>query len=395
MLRYLKQPETIRSHAYAYTDASIASKLLQPYWIAVTNLFPKTVAPNVITALGFCCTWAAFLLIAVHDPTLMSSAPRWAYVACGLLVFAYQTLDAADGKQARRTGCSSPIGELWDHGTDAVSSSLLLIVLANAMQLGRNDMVLAMLCGVVGFYMEHWLAYWTGGLHFAAVNVPSEGLLAGMAALIMTGVVGPQVWLHRSSLVWGLSLNVFVFRCLIVPSVILMLVGNIWSVMQVLKGGASHLHAKHGHHTAAPYQLPEGGWKHAVATAAPLYVITLSAGSYYMFDATIVKMYPLLFFGTIAFMGAHFSNRITVVRMVREPMVPYDAVQAIIPVLLFAKIACWMSGFPISLFTEACIWSVALALAVMQHADYLISVIRDFQRVLGVPFWSVGSSRTI
>jgi phosphatidylglycerophosphate synthase len=28
----------------------------------------------------------------------------------------YQTLDAVDGKQARRTGTSSPLGQLFDHG---------------------------------------------------------------------------------------------------------------------------------------------------------------------------------------------------------------------------------------------------------------------------------------
>jgi hypothetical protein len=34
----------------------------------------------------------------------------------------YQTLDAIDGKQARRTGTSSPMGELFDHGCDSVSN---------------------------------------------------------------------------------------------------------------------------------------------------------------------------------------------------------------------------------------------------------------------------------
>lgn len=34
----------------------------------------------------------------------------------------YQTLDSIDGKQARRTNSSSPLGELFDHGCDAVSA---------------------------------------------------------------------------------------------------------------------------------------------------------------------------------------------------------------------------------------------------------------------------------
>lgn len=30
-------------------------------------------------------------------------------------------MDAIDGKQARRTGTSSPLGELFDHGCDAIN----------------------------------------------------------------------------------------------------------------------------------------------------------------------------------------------------------------------------------------------------------------------------------
>ena len=34
----------------------------------------------------------------------------------------FQTLDAIDGKQARRTKTSSPLGELFDHGCDSIST---------------------------------------------------------------------------------------------------------------------------------------------------------------------------------------------------------------------------------------------------------------------------------
>jgi phosphatidylglycerophosphate synthase len=47
---------------------------------------------------------------------LEGKAPEWVYYLCAFNVFMYQTLDAIDGKQARRTGSSSPLGELFDHG---------------------------------------------------------------------------------------------------------------------------------------------------------------------------------------------------------------------------------------------------------------------------------------
>ena len=49
-------------------------------------------------------------------------APQWATGLCFLGLFIYQTLDAIDGKQARRTNSSNPLGELFDHGCDSVST---------------------------------------------------------------------------------------------------------------------------------------------------------------------------------------------------------------------------------------------------------------------------------
>lgn len=53
-------------------------------------------------------------------------APRWVYLFAGWAVVFYTWLDCFDGKQARRTGTSSPLGQLFDHGCDALSVNLLL-----------------------------------------------------------------------------------------------------------------------------------------------------------------------------------------------------------------------------------------------------------------------------
>jgi hypothetical protein len=51
-----------------------------------------------------------------HAPSLVGEAPRWLYLATAASVVAYVNLDCMDGKQARRTGSSSPLGQLFDHG---------------------------------------------------------------------------------------------------------------------------------------------------------------------------------------------------------------------------------------------------------------------------------------
>lgn len=54
--------------------------------------------------------------------SLLFQAPLWAYLLCAVGLFIYQSLDAIDGKQARRTNSSSPLGELFDHGCDSLST---------------------------------------------------------------------------------------------------------------------------------------------------------------------------------------------------------------------------------------------------------------------------------
>ena len=94
---------------------------------------PNWLAPNVVTLLGLACTIAVFYICT----TLPSSGFRSIIIV--LLLFMYQTLDAADGKHARKLRNGSPIGELCDHACDNVSTifcayqlaSLLLPVVEN------------------------------------------------------------------------------------------------------------------------------------------------------------------------------------------------------------------------------------------------------------------------
>lgn len=69
-----------------------------------------------MTLLGFVAIIASYLLMAFYCPSIQESAPRWVYLFLAISLFWYQTMDALDGKQARRTSSSSPLGELFDHG---------------------------------------------------------------------------------------------------------------------------------------------------------------------------------------------------------------------------------------------------------------------------------------
>ena len=61
-------------------------------------------APNLITALGLVINIATILPVLLLDTNLEGVAPSWTYIAGAVGLFVYQSLDAIDGKQARRTG---------------------------------------------------------------------------------------------------------------------------------------------------------------------------------------------------------------------------------------------------------------------------------------------------
>jgi len=67
------------------------------------------------------------ILSFIYCPTFSEPIPRWVFLLNGILLFAYQTLDNMDGKQARNTKSSSPLGELFDHGVDALGMLWKLI----------------------------------------------------------------------------------------------------------------------------------------------------------------------------------------------------------------------------------------------------------------------------
>ena len=55
------------------------------------------------------------VLLEVYIPDLVGPAPSWVYYSFAFGMWMYSTMDNVDGKQARRTGTSSPLGELFEY----------------------------------------------------------------------------------------------------------------------------------------------------------------------------------------------------------------------------------------------------------------------------------------
>ena len=90
-------------------------------WRSCASLLPPWLAPNTVTLIGFSAIALNFLTVAIFNPDLVGPAGSWLYLSCAAGLFFYQTFDAIDGKQARATGTSSPLGEVVDHGFDTLN----------------------------------------------------------------------------------------------------------------------------------------------------------------------------------------------------------------------------------------------------------------------------------
>lgn len=69
-----------------------------------------------MTTIGFLFMASAYVIMLVYDFSLLHDVPSWTYFYAASCIFIYQTFDACDGKQARKTKSSSPLGQLYDHG---------------------------------------------------------------------------------------------------------------------------------------------------------------------------------------------------------------------------------------------------------------------------------------
>lgn len=166
------------------------------------------------------------------SPNGRTEPPRWACALCALGLFIYQSLDAIDGKQARRTNSSSPLGELFDHGCDSISTIFVALSACLSAQLGfypkwmffqvgkwnwnflvieiyhqpvfiylcylnhSNGIAMQCFSAMTLFYCAHWQSYVSGTLRLGKVDVTEAQCMIILIHLI-SAVFGPNIWMAK------------------------------------------------------------------------------------------------------------------------------------------------------------------------------------------------------
>jgi ethanolaminephosphotransferase len=111
----------------------------------------------------------------------------------GVAIFAYQTLDSMDGKQARKTNSSSALGMVFDHGCDAINAGTTVLAMAAVFGTGWSGKLLITYFGsFTPFYIQTWEEYYTGCMIFPAFNGPTQGLLMAIVVCFIQFYTGNE-----------------------------------------------------------------------------------------------------------------------------------------------------------------------------------------------------------
>lgn len=183
---------------YKYTAGaySLLDNALNPFWLWIANQLPKSMAPNLVTLLGLMFLFSIGLGVFWFDPHFEGKCPPALYVWFAISIWAYGTLDAVDGKQARRTNSSSPLGQLFDHGCDSVGCAFLTVGVCSCMSFGATIWTPIMALTIqLPFYLAQYEEHYahTVRTQFASFGV-TEGQYMEAVLMLVTYALGPEFW---------------------------------------------------------------------------------------------------------------------------------------------------------------------------------------------------------
>ncbi|RKP05043.1 CDP-alcohol phosphatidyltransferase-domain-containing protein [Thamnocephalis sphaerospora] len=385
-----EQLQNLSQYKYSSVDKSPVSKyILQPYWTRLVELFPLWMAPNLITLLGFSCILVNLATVLIYDYDLSGECPRWAYFTFALGFFIYQSFDAIDGKQARRTGTSGPLGELFDHGCDALNTSLGAIVVAETLQLRQSWWTaLSLFTAMCNFYLSTWEEYHTGTLFLGYFSGPVEGVIVIVLVMLATGVVGPSVWLLPFKETFGLTNisndiipEIQLNHAIIIVTFVALLYNIISSIKNVV-------------------DVKSTSWRQlglALAGLLPFFVSSALAYIWLLASPVLLTQHQVAFILYTGVTSSYIVGRIILAHVTKSEFPFFNIVY--VPLLIGTVNACVPAvlGYdpliPLEYETTYLYASLGLVVAIYSHLAF--SIIRAFCRHLDIYCLSIKHQQTL
>ncbi|MFA6504638.1 MAG: CDP-alcohol phosphatidyltransferase family protein [Treponemataceae bacterium] len=122
-------PDRPKTYSYKGENRSIADKyVLKHWWPIALKAIPAKAPANLVSMVGNLGSYLAFFIasgLLLGPVSVIGREKPWIFGVIAFGLFFYQTLDALDGIQARRTGASGPLGEFVDHWFDSFNVFLV------------------------------------------------------------------------------------------------------------------------------------------------------------------------------------------------------------------------------------------------------------------------------
>ena len=211
-----KDLENMKNHKYQTTGYTTIDNKMNPFWTKCASFLPKSISPNMITATGLFCQLLGITIIGLNDLTLSKKLPSFIYIFCSFMLFLAQTFDAIDGKHARNTNRSSPLGQLMDHGCDANDNFLFCLMISQSHLFGPTIYTQLMEIGIqIAFYGFTLEEHFTGVLRTQSNNIGvTEYQFFSMFLVIIPVFIGH---FFSNISIFGMKLNyillIIVFIC--------------------------------------------------------------------------------------------------------------------------------------------------------------------------------------
>jgi phosphatidylglycerophosphate synthase len=194
----LTEEAKVNLRAYKYAGGDFGLMYVYFYnpvarWLV--EKIPEWIAPNLITLAGFLFSAfpfvAIFVVFGTHFYNEEPKIPGWVFFAEAVCYFLYRMLDELDGKQARRTGNSSPLGLIFDHGCDAFAVGLQCMILAKLTQMGVGGILFVHGSNAI-FHFATLEEYYVGGLFLPVGNAITDGSLLYFITMSIPGIFGNE-----------------------------------------------------------------------------------------------------------------------------------------------------------------------------------------------------------
>eukprot|EP01083_Nonionella_stella_P047302 126588_1 len=369
----------ILSNKYVPGQKSLIMPYLDPFWEFCALYIPRTTAPNVVTLLGFLIFMIGRCIYFYIDPHLSSTNPStFACIFSAFTWFVYHTLDNIDGKHARNTKTSSPLGQLFDHGIDALLVGFVLPPFINLQGWGMIhapmyfDLCYCIYtgCGWVGLYCllilqmggynMNWKGRHIGRFDFGIISVDEMQIL-GELLLCFHGIYGISIFANP----WVLFVEMFVMSLIIAVEFV-----------------TAHMEVYH-FYQRYPFSdsFSENG------------NLILFAISVCLWNTVgIFKAYPLMFITVMAFTHAHLIHRLIITELTKRHS---DSIQYIVIPFIFVGICSFLeSQFNLLLMNGVsmkdqkimivmCIWSACVMFR------YAIQAVVEISDVLQISIFKI------